>query len=121
MPKITKRQKEKLLTYLTLLDDSGKVNYLYECGYSYAFSSIYNDFCFVRIDSVNWKQKYKTFKAQKRINADEKFYKPHEIYLKRLSQDFLFKGTEVIFEWSNVTNTGFDPICNYHVDLSFLN
>src|SRR5579859_7106486 len=112
MPKITKRQREKLLTYLTLLSDTGKVEYLLECGYEFTFNAKYGDFCFVRIDSVNWKAHVKAYKAKRKSKTNAYGYTIHELYLKNISQDFI-SNTEVKVNWSNVANNNrvFDSSC----------
>ncbi len=121
MPKITKRQKEKLLAYLKLLNDEQKVEYLFRCGYEYSFSMKIRDFMFTRIDSVNWKYKYSKFiKMRRRPIFVEDYYSPSSIYLKYISKDVLTEH-EVRVNWTEVSNARKFMEINYHVALSFLN
>jgi hypothetical protein len=122
MPIITKKQRQKLLTYLSLLGSSQeKVKFLLECGYFWAYSEMAKDWCFVRIDSVNWKKKYSSYRNGY-IHSNPDGTTPQEIYARYISRDFLMHKEDLNLEWDDWYTDDYDYTKpNYHVDLSFFN
>jgi hypothetical protein len=116
MPKITKKQKARLLTYVALLDTLGKLKYLQECGYGYEFSSVSKEWGFIRIDSKNWKSKVRKFKRTSGDHDYKALFDEHELYIRRISKDVLMLS-EIMIDWSMVTDIRLIAISKDYVDL----